>query len=77
MRFLDAVEAAVQLVVDMPELGAEWKVAPLSGAHSVRRRPLAVFPYLLVYAPEEPGILVIAVAHARREPGYWASRVRQ
>lgn len=69
MRFLDAGEAAVQLVVDMPELGAEWKLAPLLGAHSVRRVPLSVFPYSLVYALDDAaGILVIAVAHARREP---------
>lgn len=76
-RFLDAVESAIQRVVDMPELGSEWKVAPLAEVHAVRRLPLSVFPYWLIYAPDEAGILVIAVAHSRREPAYWTNRVRQ
>jgi hypothetical protein len=34
------------------------------------------FPYLLVFREQSPErILVVAVAHARRRPGYWRRRV--
>jgi toxin ParE2 len=33
------------------------------------------FPYIVIYMIEEQGILVIAVAHQRREPGYWKDRL--
>ena len=33
-----------------------------------------VFPYAVLYSIEPDYILVVAVMHCRREPGYWRNR---
>jgi plasmid stabilization system protein ParE len=40
-----------------------------------RRHMLMHFPYLLVYVPFPKHIWIVAVAHAKRRPRYWSSRV--
>ncbi len=40
-----------------------------------RRYLMAHFPYGLVYRIEDERVLVFAVAHLRRRPGYWKDRV--
>jgi hypothetical protein len=40
----------------------------------VRRYVMCRFPFLVVYRVVGSEIEVIAVAHARRRPGYWRSR---
>jgi plasmid stabilization system protein ParE len=52
----------------MPELQVEiYK--------GVRRRLVRRFPFAVFYKTEETRIVVIAVMHARREPGRWKTRV--
>lgn len=41
-----------------------------------RRYLMDRFPYQVVYRIEGKRILVFAVAHLRRQPGYWRERVR-
>lgn len=55
------------LALDSPELGTP-------GAFRVRRLALRRFPYLLVYEATEASLRIVAVAHGKRKPGYWASR---
>lgn len=43
----------------------------------VRRCRLNRFPYGLIYAVEDGDILVLAVAHLHRRPGYWRDRLQQ
>lgn len=40
-----------------------------------RSRRVAGFPYRLVYEETEDAIVIIAVAHLSREPGYWKNRL--
>jgi hypothetical protein len=40
-----------------------------------RSWPLRRFPFTLIYAELAEGVLVVAVAHQRRRPGYWRSRI--
>ena len=40
----------------------------------IRRCRLRRFPYGLIYSKDEDGILILAVAHTHREPGYWRDR---
>lgn len=42
----------------------------------VRRLLLKRFPYLLVYEMVENAALVLAVAHASRDPRFWTDRMR-
>ena len=46
---------------------------PLSA--NTRRCRLKRFPYGVIYAIEDKNILVIAIAHLHRMPGYWSERV--
>ncbi len=41
----------------------------------VRSRRVARFPYRIVYFVHDDTIVVVAVAHERRHPGYWNRRV--
>jgi hypothetical protein len=40
----------------------------------VRRVPVGRFPHHVVYTYDDDTVDVLAVAHDRREPGYWAGR---
>jgi plasmid stabilization system protein ParE len=46
-----------------------------SSAAGIRRARLVRFPYSLVFREGADGIEVFAIAHAKRKPGYWRSRV--
>jgi toxin ParE1/3/4 len=41
----------------------------------VRVFPLDRFPYLIPYAPGRQTLFMLAVAHAKRNPGYWRYRL--
>lgn len=41
---------------------------------STRRCRLKRFPYGLIYAVDETGVLIIAVANLHRRPDYWQNR---
>lgn len=51
---------------------------PFSGkplTEHIRKFALRKFRYNVIYAVDEATIVVVAVAHHRRRPGYWRSRV--
>ena len=58
---------AVRLIATMPVLGTR-------AYRGARLWPLRRYPYTIVYKHENEGICVLAVAHQRREPGYWKNR---
>ena len=66
---IDAIEHAIQRIVDKTE---QWK--PLE--KDVRRYLTRVFPYSILYSIEADYILLLAVMHCHREPGYWKNRIR-
>ena len=68
-RFLDAAERAVHLLERHPDLGP-----PLSAA--IRSIAVPRFPYAVVYRVDADRLFVVAVAHFRRRPKYWAGRIR-
>jgi toxin ParE1/3/4 len=41
----------------------------------VRRCFVQVFPYSILYTIENDHILIIAVMHGKRQPGYWRNRL--
>ena len=65
--FRAELNRAVVAVRDQPE---RWP-RHLAGT---RRRHFRWFPFSLVYRIETARILVIAVSHHRRKPGYWRER---
>ncbi len=67
LDFAAEVNAAIRLAAAMPHT---WM--RLSG--DVRRVLVNRFPYGVLYEPGKTSVLVLAVMHLRREPGYWMTR---
>lgn len=65
--FMEEVDHAVEQISAAPD---RWPIF----AGSARRYLLRRFPYMVVYRQTDTGIQVLAVAHARRRPGYWKKR---
>ena len=66
-RFLAEVVHSFGLIQQYP---TAWH--PLST--NTRRCRLKRFPYGVIYAVEAQDVIVIAVAHLHRKPGYWTTR---
>jgi plasmid stabilization system protein ParE len=67
VRFANAVDDAYRRIATAPE-----QFAALDLLH--RDCPVMRFPYRIVYRTEPHRIVVVAVAHAKRRPGYWKRR---
>ena len=67
-RFIVAVEDAIRRIVEAPQ---RWQVLD----EDVRRCLTRVFPYGVLFTVETDFILIVAVMHTSREPGYWKQRV--
>ena len=66
-RFLDMIDEALERITQDP---LAW--SPID--EDVRRCLVRVFPFGILYTIESECILVLAVTHLAREPGYWATR---
>ncbi len=68
VRFRREVESACAAIVQHPLL---WRLRE----QGYRRVNLPGFPYYIAFIAEEENVLVIAVAHSGRRPGYFESRL--
>ena len=68
LKFLDAVEDAIRRILESPE---RYRILD----EDVRRCLTHVFPYAVLFTIEPESILIVAVMHCSREPGYWKRRV--
>jgi plasmid stabilization system protein ParE len=69
-RFQDALRRAVQRIATTAEQGSPYR-------QRYRWVRLQRFPYLVYYEVRDPRpVLVYAIAHASRRPGYWLRRPR-
>jgi plasmid stabilization system protein ParE len=73
IEFFDAVDAAIDRIVEMPQAGT--RVPRMPADLPVRRRPVTRFPYHVVYLETSSYIRILAIAHDRRKPGYWKRRL--
>ncbi len=67
LSFVAEFERAANLILANPMLGAIFR-------GSRRRYFLRRFPYSVIYQVATEELRVVAVAHHRRRPGYWANR---
>lgn len=67
LRFLDAFEQAVATIMRYPVIGRKAR-------RRLRIFVLAAWPYSIVYTVERDTIVVWAIAHHKRKPGYWRRR---
>ena len=70
IRFIDSVEDAIERILESP---GRWRVID----EDVRRCIANVFPYGILYTIEDDLVLIVAVMHFSREPGYWKQRITQ
>lgn len=73
MELLAEIETAKQRLSDRP--GTCSRVSGLTRGLEVRRSQVHRFPYALVFVELEDQVRVLALAHARRRPGYWRKRL--
>ena len=71
-EFMDAVEEAVEAIVRWPRSGSLVDGVPAD--LQVRRLPVMRFPYHLAYAVDDDQVRILAIAHDRQRPEYWAPR---
>jgi toxin ParE1/3/4 len=66
-RFQRELDRAIERILERPETGSPY-------LSNTRRILFRRFPFFLVYRVRGDNVEVIAVAHARRRPGYWRAR---
>jgi toxin ParE1/3/4 len=67
-RIFAEVRRAQNLIAQFPESAKE--ISP-----GIRKVLLRKFRYSLIYSIGNDGVLILAVAHQSRRPGYWVSRL--
>ena len=65
--FLDDVQYAINAARRQPEIGTNI-------GYGFRRVLVRRFPFSVVYFLDRGEIVVAAIAHQRRRPGYWLKR---
>jgi toxin ParE1/3/4 len=68
LDFAAEVELSLEAVRTAPK---RWPLRP----DGTRRYLMPRFPYVVVYLHLQDQIWVIALAHCKRRPGFWAQRV--
>ncbi len=66
-RFMAELDRVIAMIAENPTRWPEYR-------RGARRLRLRRFPYAALYRVEPEVVLVVAIAHQRRKPGYWASR---
>jgi toxin ParE1/3/4 len=66
-EFTEEVDRLLRRLHLYPELGTP-------SSQDTRRLLLRRFPYMLVYRIRDSDVVVLAVAHQRKRPGYWVRR---
>ncbi|MCK4640095.1 MAG: type II toxin-antitoxin system RelE/ParE family toxin [Candidatus Marinimicrobia bacterium] len=86
---LELEDALEYYELEVPGLGARFKVEVKCGIRRIRKYPdawakekndvrrcfLHKFPYKILYSIEEDYIYIIAIAHCHRHPDYWIDRI--
>jgi len=66
-EFAREIQRLCRLIVESPDAGPE--IRP-----NIRRRLVRRFPYSILYTMQGVDVVVLAIAHQSRKPGYWESR---
>lgn len=72
-RFVERVNDILQRLEETPALYPVWpgtEAAPVP----IRKALLDQFPYLIAFELHPEHVLVLAVAHGKRQPLYWLDR---
>ena len=67
-EFSEDIEETIQRILDAPHRWAFFE-------QDVRRCLAHRFPYGILYTVENDHVLIVAVMHLSRNPGYWKTRL--
>ena len=67
LAFLDEIRRCVQVVCENPK-------APSLVGGDVRRQLARRFPYAILFTESPKELRILAIAHLKRRPFYWAGR---
>lgn len=68
--FRREIEATIERILSAPD---QFRVIE----QDIQRCLAHIFPYAVIYTVERDYVLILAVAHASRRPGYWQERLEQ
>lgn len=68
LRFIQSIEDSIERILESP---SRWRALD----EAIRRYVVHVFPYGILYTVENDFVLIVAVMHFSREPGYWKDRI--
>lgn len=66
-RFRDAIRCRLGEIAQSPK---RWPRLDEDHHFALVER----FPYFIVYTPRVDDVLIVAISHSRRRPGYWQGR---
>jgi plasmid stabilization system protein ParE len=72
--FSQAIDAAIDLLED--DVVPLTMMPSAAGTRGAKRLVLKRFPYDLIVRESSEQLIVVAVAHHSRRPGYWQKRLR-
>lgn len=67
------VDRVFQRIQLLPRSAPRWR-PPIAG-QEVRRADVLRHPYCVVYSIHADHLLVVAIAHTSRQPGYWGEQL--
>ena len=65
--FVSEVDRTISFIRQFPDAGSP-------SGRAARRALVDRFPYSIVYRHTADAVVIVAVAHGRRRPGYWRRR---
>lgn len=68
-EFRNEVVATLREVIKHPEHGSAY-------FDGTRYRPVGRFRYIVVYTIRDGQVLIVAIMHEARRPGYWKTRLK-
>jgi len=71
VEFVAIVDQALRSILQNPEGWPVWRPN-----RPYRKRPLRRFPYIVFFRLDSATAEIVAIAHAKRRPGYWLDRAR-
>lgn len=70
LRFLNEIDASLRRIAAYPESFVQIN-------DGIRRCLVKRFPYGILYGIDVDKIIVVAIMHLHRKPGYWVSRINK
>lgn len=65
----DEIDAVLEMILQFPRAAPQWRDRPDRRVAALDR-----FPFTPVYQIKAEEIVILALAHTSRRPGYWARR---